>query len=273
MESNDQIDDKNRKLYVRYAFSKKRNSRASRDCAQPEIVDARLSRVRRDKGSYVQVEVDARSPPGAIESHPVAAAFWLTASWLRENTLPTWSRPRVRRYTHTRASESAVPAYHTCNDPVNLNLRRSRLVSSRGTARIVRRNVVKRREGKKGSRPGPRTREREREGGGGERIRAVYPRKVHAGRSAFPFAEGDKLGTHDDVNRYQETAGAPGAQRGSQHHRAAGDQHMRRFLALARVRMRRRRERSRGRDPRFARLFSLSLSQLLNSSRTKMRAG
>ncbi|KAL0115487.1 hypothetical protein PUN28_010775 [Cardiocondyla obscurior] len=38
--------------------------------------------------------------------------------------------PNVHRYTHTRPSESAVPAYHTCNDPVNLNLRRS-LVSSR----------------------------------------------------------------------------------------------------------------------------------------------
>lgn len=48
------------------------------EIASVEIVDARLSPARRDKRSYA--EVDARSPPGAIESHPVAAAFWLTAS-------------------------------------------------------------------------------------------------------------------------------------------------------------------------------------------------
>jgi len=99
-----------------------------------------------------------------------------------------------------------MPAYHTCNDLVNLNLRRSRS-SRRGSARIVRRNVVRQRE-KKRVRPTDlhssdrATKERKR-----ERMTATTVHGKYTREKCVLFAEGDKLGTHDDVNRYQETAG------------------------------------------------------------------
>lgn len=68
--------------------------------------------------------MNAPSPPGAIKSHPVATAEHSGSrpADFGENTPPI---NRNTAYTHT-VSESTTSAYHTYNDPVNLNLRQSR---------------------------------------------------------------------------------------------------------------------------------------------------
>lgn len=65
---------------------------------------------------------------------------------------PTGGPAYTPAHTHTHEGErdAYVGFYHTCHDPVNLNLRRA-LARWPGSAQIVRRNVFKRRE-KKGAR-------------------------------------------------------------------------------------------------------------------------
>lgn len=188
--------------------------------------------------------------PARIESHPVAAAFWLTASWHRGNTLPTDRGPtyvdtptrgRVRAQCQP-TTRATTPWTWTC-----AGLARLVAVQLESFAETLLSGAKR-----KGSdRPASARRRKE---STCERLRAAEVRS---------FAEGDKWGTHDDVNRYQETAGAPGAQR-SIIRAGRGEQRMRVSSRVSGSGVR-----GRGLPPDLLG----SSSSLLNFEKTKTRAG
>lgn len=110
------------------SFPKETPSRRTRDCVHQNSLDyPRFGAIK---------EVTSKSKwmhgahPARIESHPVAAAFWLTASWLRENTLPTDRGPtyvdtpirgRVRAQCQP-TTRATTPWTWTCAGPVAIQL-------------------------------------------------------------------------------------------------------------------------------------------------------
>lgn len=166
-------------------------SKQIRENLEIVFTEIRRSPVRRDKTSYpsrsrytesTRRDRVIQSPRSGILAHG-------QLTW-REHAAGR-SRPHVREiHPHAGEWERSACLPHV-QRPRELELAPglARLVS-RGSARIVRRNVVKQREEKRVPRPGtwhP----------GDERIitrRGVIIRKVHTRERAF--AEGDKLRTH-----------------------------------------------------------------------------